>query len=99
MTPSSGVSESSRENITLTCQVQAGRPETLKFVRWYLDGILLKQLPDCSSPNSSFCDVNPAKLMLEEVVRSFHGNYSCVGMNEAGWGDRSSEAPLQVFCK
>ncbi|RXG70982.1 B-cell receptor CD22 [Armadillidium vulgare] len=29
-------------------------------------------------------------------MREFHGNYSCEGMNAAGWGERSSPVPVVV---
>ncbi|XP_046400692.1 uncharacterized protein LOC124166984 isoform X2 [Ischnura elegans] len=105
MDPLTPVSEIDKLNITLLCRVEAGNPETLLSVRWYLDGELLKELPDCrgndsseanSSDDSLFCDIDPSKLLLEDVSRSFHGNYSCEGMNEAGWGPLSPEEELIV---
>ncbi|KAL1124451.1 hypothetical protein AAG570_001077 [Ranatra chinensis] len=97
MSPSSPVSEVDLENITLTCQVVAGNPETLVAVRWFLNGDLLKELPDCSAANSTFCDIDPSKLLLELAGRTFHGNYTCVGLNEAGWGPLSPETELIVY--
>ena len=79
--------------------------ETFELCR-YLDGELLKELPDCPQ-NDSFtitgydedlCDVDPSKLLLEYVGRSFQGNYSCEGMNAAGWGPRSEEEDLIIYC-
>ncbi|XP_071450004.1 uncharacterized protein nrm [Hetaerina americana] len=107
MDPLTPVSEVDKLNITLLCRVEAGNPETLLAVRWYLDGELLKELPDCRGNNSMeamstnnnddlFCDIDPSKLLLEVVGRSFHGNYSCEGMNEAGWGPLSQEEELIV---
>ncbi|KAG8232214.1 hypothetical protein J437_LFUL010516, partial [Ladona fulva] len=104
MDPPTPVSELDRLNITLLCKVEAGNPETLQAVRWYLDGELLKELPDCRGNSSevfsnydlTFCDIDPSKLLLEVVGRSFHGNYSCEGMNEAGWGPLSPEEELIV---
>ena len=72
----------------------------------YLDGELLKELPDCvsSSYNTTgyeedLCDIDPSKLLLENVGRSFQGNYSCEGMNAAGWGPASDEEQLIIYCK
>ncbi|XP_049814950.1 hemicentin-1 isoform X1 [Schistocerca nitens] len=100
MEPETPVSEVSRLNITLLCEVLAGNPATLTAVRWYLDGELLKQLPDCNGTDdaaATFCDVDPSRLMLEDVGRGFHANYSCEGMNDAGWGPTSPDRELVVF--
>ncbi|XP_039278812.1 uncharacterized protein LOC111055569 [Nilaparvata lugens] len=97
MDPPSPVSEVDRQNISLLCQVVAGNPDTLTSVIWYLDGETLKALPDCETPNSTFCDIDPSKLLLENVERSFHGNYSCMGMNAAGWGPVSNNTELVVY--
>jgi len=102
------LNEADRQNVSLTCEVDAGNPAILTAVRWYLDGDLLKELPDCSRnsivmTNSEeslvFCDIDPSKLMLESVDRTFHGNYSCEGKNEAGWGSISPSTPVVVYCK
>ncbi|XP_059487909.1 uncharacterized protein LOC132203822 isoform X10 [Neocloeon triangulifer] len=105
MEPTAGVSETERLNITLVCRVEGGNPASLLAVRWYLDKELLKELPDCgvqvttpsAAENSTFCDIDPSKLLLESVGRNFHGNYSCEGMNEAGWGPMSDDKELVVF--
>lgn len=101
MEPPTPVSELDRLNITLMCKVESGNPDILQAVRWYLDGELLKELPDCggNSTDYMFCDIDPSKLLLEDVGRSFHGNYSCEGMNEAGWGPLSPDEELIVYCK
>ena len=41
------ISEPKKENVTLTC---SPRPpdESLTRVKWFLDGELLKELPECS---------------------------------------------------
>ena len=41
--------------------------------------------------------VEPSKIILVNVKRSFHGNYSCQGMNRAGWGAMSKARELRVF--
>ncbi|XP_054282603.1 hemicentin-1-like isoform X4 [Macrosteles quadrilineatus] len=95
--PPTPVSELDHQNITLLCQVYTGYPDTLLAVRWYLDGELLKELPECGASNATLCDIDPSKLLLEEVERRFHGNYSCAGMNEAGWGPISAATPVIVY--
>nr|CAD7590846.1 unnamed protein product [Timema genevievae] len=101
------VRELDRMNITLVCRVEQGNPDLLIGVRWYLGGELLKELPDCeggnaTSPTSAasdltFCDIDPSRLLLENVGRGFHGNYSCEGRNEAGWGPLSQDQELVVY--
>ncbi|KAG7188874.1 hypothetical protein KM043_008480 [Ampulex compressa] len=113
MDPDTPVNELDRLNVSLTCEVISGNPNTLNAVRWYLDNDLLKELPDCARNNSAddgevtttteesltFCDIDPSKLLLEAVGRSFHGNYSCQGRNDAGWGPRSPSEPVVVYYK
>nr|XP_034174880.1 uncharacterized protein LOC117601811 isoform X7 [Osmia lignaria] len=107
MDPETPVNEADRLNVSLTCEVVSGNPASLTAVRWYLDGDLLKELPDCTRNNTAttttteesliFCDIDPSKLLLEAVGRSFHGNYSCEGRNDAGWGPLSASAPVIVY--
>ncbi|XP_065562501.1 uncharacterized protein LOC136028600 [Artemia franciscana] len=106
MEPSEAVIEAERPNITLTCEIIFGEPSMLVGVRWYLDGDLLKELPECNLNDTSyvyvdedFCDIDQSKLLLENVVRFFQGNYSCEGMTSAGWGPRSEEEELVIRCK
>lgn len=109
MDPDTALNEADRLNVSLTCDVDSGNPASLTTVRWYLDGDLLKELPDCSRNSTAlittteesltFCDIDPSKLLLEAVGRSFHGNYSCEGRNEAGWGPISPSKPVVVYCK
>ncbi|KAK2707720.1 hypothetical protein QYM36_015422 [Artemia franciscana] len=103
MEPTEAVIEAERPNITLTCEIISGEPSMLVGVRWYLDGDLLKELPECNLNDTSyvyvdedFCDIDPSKLLLENVGRSFQGNYSCEGMTSAGWGPRSEEEELVI---
>ncbi|XP_025261769.1 hemicentin-2 isoform X2 [Camponotus floridanus] len=109
MDPEIPVNEADRQNVSLTCEVNAGNPAMLTAVRWYLDGDLLKELPDCprnstamtttTEESLTFCDIDPSKLLLESVGRTFHGNYSCEGRNEAGWGPISLSTPVIVYYK
>ena len=67
-----------------------------------MDGILLKQLPLCDDrlpDGGDLCDIDPSKLLLEHVTKSFHGNYSCQGANEAGWSQFADEEELEVYCE
>lgn len=109
------VRENEGTNLTLSCDVESGNPALLESVRWYLDGDLLKELPDCPNDTmvmysstvmpgrevegSDLCDIDPSKLMLESVGRSFQGNYTCQGRNKAGWGLHSKPVELHVHCK
>lgn len=99
MDPDSPVIENAGSNVTLYCNVEAGNPSQLTKVRWYLDGQLLKELPDCNGreDDEDLCDVDPIKMLLQDVGRDFGGNYSCEGMNVAGWGPRSASEELVVF--
>ena len=79
--------------------------QTLIGVKWFLDGELLKHVEkerECweESPNrvvpSGKCNIDPSKIILVNVKRSFHGNYSCSGTNRAGEGNRSPPKELVV---
>lgn len=97
----SPIIEKDESNVTLYCNVAKGNPSTLLKVRWYLDGQLLKELPECQNgtgdDDDSLCGVNPNVLLLENVGREFLGNYSCEGLNAAGWGQRSKENELMIY--
>ena len=45
--PVTPVSEPKKENVTLTCS-PLPPDESLTRVKWFLDGELLKELPECS---------------------------------------------------
>lgn len=102
--PNTTLIEDNASNATLTCNVLRGNPSVLQKVRWYLDGQILKELPECppdaadadGDSGDPLCGVNPHVLLLENVGREFLGNYSCEGFNAAGWGRRSRNMPLQV---
>ena len=73
MGPSSPISELDRKNVTLICHLESGYPKTLSRVNWYMDGNLLKRLPDCPTdqnpnPNLELCDdIDPSRLLLEHA--------------------------------
>lgn len=107
MEPNNTIIENNESNVTLFCNVLRGNPVVLRKVRWYLDGQILKELPECSAEDAAaavaadsetgvLCGVNPNILLLENVGREFLGNYSCEGQNTAGWGRRSPNTELQV---
>ena len=101
--PRHPVNEGADANVTLMCSSNNmihGRH--FKSVKWYLDGDLLKQVdksPDCLVPNvtKSHCHVDPSKVMLLNVKRSFQGNYSCQAQNRAGWGPVSEAKEMKVL--
>lgn len=100
MEPDSPLIENNESNVTLYCNVLQGNPSTLLKVRWFLDGQLLKELPECDyneNEEDNLCEIDPSKMLLQNVGRDFHGNYSCEGFNGAGWGDVSNEAELVVY--
>ena len=47
MDPDEPVREQDQQNVMLSCDVISGNPSVLDSVRWYLDGIILKELPEC----------------------------------------------------
>ena len=115
MSPSSPINELDRRNVTLFCDVISGNPATLNSVKWFMDGVLLKQLPMChneleydiidaestgaNNDEDDLCDIDPSKLLLEHVTKLFHGNFSCEATNDAGWSERSPEESLEIHCK
>ena len=73
-------------------------------VKWYLDGDMLKQVNrslECMVPKNTSsqgnCHVDPSKVMLLNVRRSFRGNYSCQAQNRAGWGPISEPKEMKVL--
>jgi len=96
MEPDSPINELDRTNVTLFCDLVEGNPPVLHSVRWFMDKDLLKQLPQCGNQDDDLCDIDPSKLLLEHVSRHFHGNFSCIGMNEAGPSIMSRPVELQV---
>merc|ERR1719270_121329 len=97
MEPKMPVNELAKTNVTLFCDILEGNPPLLNSVQWFMDGDLLKQLPQCDTDTSNdLCDIDPSKLLLEEVSRHFHGNFSCIGSSEAGQSNMSPMVGLQV---
>uniref|UniRef100_A0A182P6J4 Ig-like domain-containing protein n=1 Tax=Anopheles epiroticus TaxID=199890 RepID=A0A182P6J4_9DIPT len=101
MDPEAPVIENDQANITLLCNIVDGNPMLLTKVRWFLDGEFLKELPECEEEtlgtDENLCEVDPSKMLLQNVGREFIGNYSCEGFNAAGWGDVSEENPLDIY--
>ncbi|XP_041986040.1 uncharacterized protein LOC121738194 isoform X2 [Aricia agestis] len=97
MSSPSPILEKEHRNVTLTCEVVSGNPAVLDEVIWYLDGEVLKHLPECNGTDDALCnEVDPSMLLLQDTTKSFHGNYSCKGKNYAGWGNESEKAELVV---
>ncbi|KAG7295111.1 hypothetical protein JYU34_022059 [Plutella xylostella] len=100
MSSPSPILETDHKNVTLTCEVVAGNPRVLEEVIWYLDGEVLKHLPECNGTDGedNLCnEVDPSMLLLQDTTKSFHGNYSCKGKNSAGWGPESRKTELVVY--
>ena len=100
MDPLSSIREGDVKNVTLNCEVEDGHPAELTTVQWFMDRILLQQLPRCEEEEispSSLCGVDPTKLILESVNRHFHGNFSCIGINKAGPSKMSMPASLIIL--
>ena len=111
--PRQPVSETADANVTLMCSSNYNRDvlensnvitgNTFVSVKWYLDGDLLKKVersPECMVPknmSSANCHVDPSKVMLLNVRRSFRGNYSCQAQNRAGWGPISEPKEMMVL--
>ena len=105
--PRQPVSEVADANVTLMCSSNFG--SNFISVKWYLDGDLLKQVdraPECivnhhvpnnASKTNANCNVDPSKVMLLNVKRSFRGNYSCQAQNRAGWGPISEGKEMMVL--
>ncbi|XP_064075310.1 hemicentin-1 isoform X4 [Vanessa tameamea] len=97
MSSPSPILETDHKNVTLTCEVVTGNPSILDEVIWYLDGEVLKHLPECNGTDDALCnEVDPSMLLLQDTTKSFHGNYSCKGKNYAGWGNESEKTELIV---
>ena len=83
-------------NVTLYCDVVSGNPRQLLQVKWFMDGLLLNELPQCGGRAEDLCDVDPSKLLLESVNRHFSGNFSCSGASRAGGSEMSAKTALTV---
>ena len=102
MDPVSSLIEGEERNVSLGCQVQYGHPARLIRVKWFMDGVLLQELPQCDTSGeigSSLCGIDPTQLLLESVNRHFHGNFSCIGVNKAGASEMSLPIGLEVQYK
>ncbi|KAJ8948370.1 hypothetical protein NQ318_019355 [Aromia moschata] len=109
MKPSTPVKATDKSNVYLECNLTAGNPPTLLEVGWFLDGKLMKTLPECKYTSfdekgvgkgngGPFCGLDPSILSLEKVDATFAGNYTCQGKNDAGWGPESEpEELIQAF--
>lgn len=65
MSPESPILETDHKNVTLTCEVVSGNPSILDEVIWYLDGEVLKHLPECNGTDGMyFVDILSLKRKL-----------------------------------
>ncbi|KAJ3660556.1 hypothetical protein Zmor_004998 [Zophobas morio] len=105
MVPSTPANATEQKNVTLLCNVTSGNPPALRKVRWFLDGELMAELPECNYSQAvindtlggPFCGIDPSILSLIKVEQSFAGNYTCQGENEAGVGPVSEPRELIVY--
>ncbi|KAH1018820.1 hypothetical protein HUJ05_006512 [Dendroctonus ponderosae] len=102
MDPSTPVKARDKTNVMLECNVTSGNPSNLSKVRWFLDGELMKEFPECNYTSKDdsggpFCGLDPTILSLERVDETFAGNYTCQGENVAGWGPISEPIELIVY--
>ncbi|XP_030767914.1 hemicentin-1 isoform X2 [Sitophilus oryzae] len=102
MDPPTPVKAQDRTNVMLQCNVTSGNPSNLSKVRWFLDGELMKEFPECNytakdDTGGPFCGLDPSFLSLETVDETFAGNYTCQGENVAGWGPVSDPVELIVY--
>ncbi|KAI8433698.1 hypothetical protein MSG28_015693 [Choristoneura fumiferana] len=72
MSEKSPLKEIDHKNVTLTCEVADGNPRILDEVTWYLDGEVLKKLPECNNEtDKALCDeVDPSMLLLQDTTRN-----------------------------
>ncbi|XP_049818622.1 hemicentin-1 isoform X3 [Aethina tumida] len=107
MEPSLPIKSVEKTNVMLECNVTSGNPSSLLKVRWFLDGDLMKEFPECNytsydengvgeGSGGPFCGLDPSILSLERVDETFAGNYTCQGKNVAGWGPISEPQELVV---
>ena len=62
-----------------------------------MNNILLYKLPNCDSSDKDMCSVDPTTLLLENVNKHFHGNFSCIGALSSGLSSlMSNTVALQV---
>ncbi|KAJ8954752.1 hypothetical protein NQ314_007022, partial [Rhamnusium bicolor] len=108
MEPSTPIRAVDKSNVLLECNITSGNPSTLLKARWFLDGQLMKEFPECNYTSydengigegngGPFCGLDPSILSLERVDETFSGNYTCQGKNVAGWGPVSDPQELIVY--
>jgi len=81
--------EGDARNVTLTCTMVDGNPAELTYVLWF-------QNEDSLGPDLDDCDDRSCYLTVEGD-RSDAGDYTCRGQSDAGIGDESNIAALQVY--
>ncbi|XP_043230348.1 hemicentin-2-like isoform X2 [Amphibalanus amphitrite] len=64
------VLERDRENVTFVCDVTDGNPDELLAVRWYLDGIMLRQVPDENCTNTT--EINGTVTTLPYDIQDYY---------------------------
>nr|XP_022900084.1 uncharacterized protein LOC111413372 isoform X2 [Onthophagus taurus] len=106
--PASPVRAEDKGNVTLFCEVSAGNPVALSKVKWFMNGELILELPECNYTSydedgngegygGPYCGIDSSVLLLLNVTETFAGNYSCQGKNVVGWGPKSTDQELIVY--
>lgn len=81
MDPFEAVIEQQQKNVTLSCDVVSGNPPVLDAVRWFLDGIILKELPECPTG----------------IMSSGNGTSSAISTNTDGDDDGNNDGSDEVI--
>lgn len=74
----------------LTCIPVDGNPLMLSSVRWFHNGIRIQ---------AELTDDERGELTLKNLTRDRSGNYTCRGLNMAGWSLDSPPKYLDIHCK
>lgn len=74
----------------LTCNPVDGNPLMLSSVRWFHNGNHIK---------GESLDDDKGELTLKNLTRDRSGNYTCKGLNTAGWSLDSEPRYLDIHCK
>ncbi|KAG5898346.1 hypothetical protein JTB14_034328 [Gonioctena quinquepunctata] len=108
ISPSTPVKSVDKSTVTLLCNVTSGNPSVLQKVRWFLDGDIMKELPECNYSSidvngttemngGPFCSLDPSIMSLQTVDETFAGRYTCQGYTVSGWGPVSEPEELIVY--
>lgn len=74
----------------LTCNPVGGNPLMLTSVRWFHNG---------NQIHGEVSEDEKNELTLKNLTRDRSGNYTCRGLNTAGWSLDSEPKYLDIHCK